>query len=838
MLDLLTANDYFTDNTVRQASKTAVIVSDKYYTFDQLDWRASQFIALIQEQECRLGLKVARVGLHLPKSFDAVAAIWACLKRGWCFVPLVPELPADRLRFMATDSGVDLVLTNAPEAATWSQLPVCHTDEDTAFGTQAANQADVEKSDSQTAYVIYTSGSTGQPKGVPISFGNLAHLIQTAARPDVFDIREDSIFLNFASLSFDASIIELIPVLAVGGTVVVATESDRHDLRRLQDLIRHYGVTHAAFTPSLTALFANLRFPSLRKLIIAGEKMLPAIQRMASTQPFDLINGYGPTENTVMATFAVVREGQSLQCIGRPTPGTVAHVLDVDSLEPVALDEVGELCIGGRQLTVGYINRPELNAACFFDNPFDDRPVAPRLYHTGDMVRLLPDGNLEYVGRIDDRVKYNGYRIELQEIERVVEQSPAVVQACVSLEQQGSGQQLTAYVKLDSGDDRVLAEVKRRAAAFLPEFMRPSRWVAVEDFPQNIHGKIDKQQLSRLATLPATAEGRYACAAEELVAEVIAHLVGRESIDPEADLFDEVGLTSLQAMQVPFHLEVSGLHYVIDDLYKHRTVRRMVENHMVKRGWWYNEPAAGKPVLVVVSGYTSFTLVFGAMARALADSYAIYVIESYHDYPDALTVSCDVLTDSYMELLRPIAETHGVAVITGFCVGGDIALATAIKLSAQTGVAPHVVSLDGEIDRNVDPEKDIPVYFDMLSPEMNRRRIARDRAIVGTMDLHGYSGPITAILCARRLTDYQPFATQTEITDEQVRWMNEYFDRAPRWWKEAYPDCTLRFVDANHDTMFSRPESRGPMFQYFLSLVGKEKPELDVFHFVDGRIEC
>ncbi|MGM9689173.1 MAG: amino acid adenylation domain-containing protein [Alloprevotella sp.] len=837
MPDLLTANDCFTDNTAWRADKTAVIVADKSYSFGQLDRRAGQLARLMLDQEVLSGREVTRVGLHLTKSFDAIAAIWACLKRGWCFVPLVPELPADRLRFMAADSSVDLVLTNVEEGTDWGRLPVCHTGHAAEAYADCASPADVAKSDSQTAYVIYTSGSTGKPKGVPISFGNLAHLVRTAARPDVFDIRQDSIFLNFASISFDASVIEIIPVLAVGGTVVVATESDRHDLRRLQDLIRNYGVTHAAFTPSLTALFANLRFPSLQKLIIAGEKMLPAIQRMASSQPFDLINGYGPTENTVMATFAVVREGQSLQNIGRPAPGTVAHVLGATDLQPVAPGEVGELCIGGRQLTAGYINRPELNAACFFDNPFDDRDLAPRLYHTGDMVRLLPDGTLEYVGRIDDRVKYNGYRIELQEIERVIEQSPAVVQACVSLEQTGSRQQLTAYLKLARGDARLLDEVKKRAASFLPEFMRPSRWVAVDDFPKNIHGKTDKGQLARLASQSATGTGGYAGASEELVAEVIAHLVGQESIDPEADLFDEVGLTSLQAMQVPVHLEVSGLHYVIDDLYKHRTVRRMVENHEVKRGWWYNEPAEGKPVLVVVSGYTSFTLVFGTMARTLADSYAIYVIESYHDYPDELTASCDVLTDSYMELLAPIAERYGVEVITGFCVGGDIALATAKKLCERTGMAPHVVSLDGEIDRNADPEKDIPVYFDMLSPEMNRLRIARDRAVVGTMNLHGYPGPVTAILCARRVPDYQPFATQTEITAEQVRWMNEYFDRAPRWWKEAYPDCTLRFVDANHDTMFSRPESKAPMFQYFLSLVGRAKPELDAFHFVEGRLE-
>jgi len=422
-------------------------------SYRELNQRANQLAHYLGS----LGVKPETlVGICVERSIEMVIGILGILKAGGAYVPLDPNYPDERLSYMLDDAQVSVLLTQESLSLSLphSSTQVVFLDSDWEIIEQQSNtnyEAEVEATN--LAYVIYTSGSTGNPKGVLIEHQgvvNLAHV-----QNQTFKATANSCILQFASLSFDASIFEIVMTFTAGARLCL-TASESHLLgKNLLNFLDQKQVTHVTLPPSILAIMPHEVLSKLEVIIVAGENCTPELADKWS-EDYNFFNAYGPTENTVCAV-------------------------------------AGEMYIAGDSLARGYLNRPELTKEKFIPNPFGSE----KLYQTGDLARYLSDGNIEYLGRIDNQVKLRGFRIELGEIEASLMSHPQIRQAVVIASEQLSGdKRLVAYVVGESESSPSSTAILRQyLLSKLPEYMMPSVFVSLESLPLNPNGKIDKKAL-------------------------------------------------------------------------------------------------------------------------------------------------------------------------------------------------------------------------------------------------------------------------------------------------------------------------------------------------------
>lgn len=816
-------------NISKLPEKIAVVAEGNNYSYKSLNEEANRIISCLspvlyeQFKSGRLKKKgPICIGVCLPYNFQLFAAIWAICKSECTYVPLDPALPDERLMFMINDCQMAIILTDSANKNRFSDLCVLDVtllDEEKCLAVDSVPKTDFFSN--ETAYIIYTSGTTGNPKGVPISYKNLFHLLQQIIVPEVFNLSSQSKILGFASIAFDASVVELYGTLFTGATLVMTGTAERQDVKKLYQLILNNQITYIQLTPSLATLLPSWSFPTLDTFVLGGEKILQSIVNHALQYSYRLMNVYGPTENTVVSTVRVIQNDINIQNIGKTLPGIEGYVLSPDFalVEP---GEVGELCLGGLQLTSGYLNRPQLNKQAFVKNTYNKKSQFPILYCTGDLVRLMYDGSYEFVGRKDSQIKLNGHRIELGEIASQIEKIENIEQAYVTVESSKLGDRLIAYVKIkeNKAHDNILQDIKYRLKDFLPYYMIPSVWVPVSEFSRTLNGKIDTKQLMNLTSqLSQKVDSKVTLLEKEkIMIGVVSHLLGIETISVNDDLVDDLGMTSMQIMQLPMEVEIFGLYISVDDIYRYRTIRKIVQNHSMRMSYWFNEPLPGKPVLVIVSGYTSFAFLYSSFAKTLSEKYSIYVFESYHDYPEELRSSASELVNYYLEVLLPIARQYGVDVITGFCLGGELGLLLAHELYNKTSILPHVVVLDGEVGRSKSMDEVVPLYYDFFPDEVNEKRNKLDMNLIETTPDFRYKGKVTSVLSRHFMSELSPFSQRLVVTEMHKKCAKIFFDRAAEYWKMYYPDCHIMYVDADHWSFLRFPESLEPICAYFSNL--------------------
>jgi amino acid adenylation domain-containing protein/non-ribosomal peptide synthase protein (TIGR01720 family) len=568
----------------------AVVFEGEELSYRELNARANQLARHLRS----LGVEPeVLVGICVERSPLMVIGLLGVLKAGGAYVPLDPNYPKERLAFMLEDSSVQVLL--APEKLLEKLPPhsarvVCLDSgwEEIAFYSSENPRSGVKPEN--LAYVIYTSGSTGKPKGVLIEHRSLVNY--TTAAIAEYGIEKRDRVLQFASISFDASAEEIYPCLTSGATLVLRTDSMLDSAGVFLEKCRTWNLTvlslPTAYWHELTALLSQETWvlaPSLRLTIIGGEKALPErlktwIERVG--QQVRLVNTYGPTEATVVGTICELSAADATLRelpIGRPIGNVQTYILDCNG-QPVPTGIPGELHVGGAGLARGYLNRPDLTAEKFIPSPFSNKPGS-RLYKTGDLTRYRPDGNIEYVGRIDNQVKIRGFRIELAEIEAVLSQHPAVRESAVLVWFEANARKrLVAYVVPDAREQNSSlssSELRQFLQERLPEYMVPSAFVLRSKLPLTPNGKLDRKALPAPDRDRPELEEAFATpstAIEKILAEIWAQVLGLEQVGID-DNFFELGGDSILSIQVISKANQAGLWLTPKQLFQHQTIAQL-----------------------------------------------------------------------------------------------------------------------------------------------------------------------------------------------------------------------------------------------------------------------
>ncbi len=437
------AHHLFEQQAALDPNAVAVTFEDRSLTYAELNERANQLAHRLR----RLGVAPeVRVGLCVGRSPEMVVGLLGIWKAGGAYVPLDPDYPIDRLAYILEDSQVQ-VLVAAEELADrlpslWLQTVYIDADWDEIASEESRENPERKTTSLNLAYVIYTSGSTGKPKGAMLQHEGLCNLIM--AQTEAFGLRPNDQVLQFASLSFDASVFEIVMALLSGSSLHLGASESLAPGPPLVEILRQKNITNLTIPPSILAALPPEDFPKLRTVIVAGEACsAEVVAQWAPGRRF--FNAYGPTETTIWATVAECCDGSARPTIGRPIANARVYVLDRE-MRPAPVGVNGDLHVGGVGLARGYLNRPDLTAERFVPNPFGV-VAGDRLYRTGDLVRYRPDGQLEFIGRVDHQVKVHGYRIELGEIEEAIRRHPAVQDtAVVAREDRPDEKRLVAYL--------------------------------------------------------------------------------------------------------------------------------------------------------------------------------------------------------------------------------------------------------------------------------------------------------------------------------------------------------------------------------------------------------
>ncbi|AMS13100.1 hypothetical protein A3218_01730 [Pseudomonas chlororaphis] len=533
-----------------RATPDAIALADARHSlsYRQLADKSTQLAAYLAGQGVGAG---SRVALFMHRSLDLVVAMLAIARAGATYIPLDPTYPEQRLRYMLEDSDSHWVLTQAALEPTLATLLGEHCNSlalDRQWPLVAACQSPLPESAAapdSLAYIIYTSGSTGQPKGVMISHRALSNfLLSMAEEPGML---ADDTLLAVTTHCFDISGLELLLPLIVGGRCHICPTETAGDASQLTSLIAQVRPTLMQATPATwTMLFHAGWQPSAQLRILCGGEPLPDALKGCFEQAGNSVwNMFGPTETTIWSTLQKLQPGQPVS-IGRPIANTRLYLLRDDGSH-CTIGEPGELCIAGAGLAEGYLNRPDLTAEKFIDNPFE---TSGKLYRTGDLACWQADGLLLHLGRIDNQVKIRGYRVEVGDIEAQLDSHPEVLQAVVVARQQaGSGQLLGYFVPRDLNlpDASLAARLKTWLGARVPGFMVPSFLLPIERLPLTPNGKVDRKLLAqRPISVASDANAAGPGEVERYIIEQWQALLGVEDIQPDS-LFVEIGGNSIAA---------------------------------------------------------------------------------------------------------------------------------------------------------------------------------------------------------------------------------------------------------------------------------------------------
>jgi amino acid adenylation domain-containing protein len=680
----------FEEQVERTPEAVAVVFGVQSLTYRDLNVKANRLAHHLRS----LGVGPGElVGLRVERSFEMVIGLLGILKAGGAYWALEENLPEERLRLLLADARPRVLLVRRTSSDSTAAIgPIAVIEDLLESSPQATVSAAPASQAVDPAYVNYTSGSSGQPKGVLVPHRGVARLVKGA---DYVSLTEDETLLHLSPLSFDASTFELWGALLNGGRVVLLSPG-QPSLGEIGEAIRQHGVTTLWLTASLFHLMVDERLNDLkplRQLLAGGDVLSPqhVLKAHRALPGCRIINGYGPTENTTFTCCYTVADERALAPsvpIGRPIANTRVYVLDA-SLQPVPVGVPGELYAGGDGVACGYLNQPQLTAERFIPDPFNSRAGA-RLYRTGDLVRWRPDGNLEFLRRLDSQVKIRGFRVELGEIETVLREAVGVREAVVSLREDAVGEkQLVAYVVASGNKGPDEPGLKAALKAKLSDYMIPVHVEFLSTLPLTPSGKVDRRALPKPTLAAAGSSGEMMPSRNLLELELIRlwrRLFQREGIGRQDNFFDLGGHSLLAARLAAEIDKLLGCKLPIEALFQSPTVESLTRR-LTEENWappWNSlvplQPQGAKPPFFFVHGWGGDVYGFLGLAQLLAPDQPAYGIQAVGlDGRSARHTTIENMAAHYVQEIRSF-QPEGPYCLGGYSMGGLIAFEMAQQL--------------------------------------------------------------------------------------------------------------------------------------------------------------
>ncbi|MEO6549687.1 MAG: amino acid adenylation domain-containing protein [Ferruginibacter sp.] len=728
--------DLFEEQVAKTPNRVSVVFNGVQLTYGELNEQANEFAHYL----ISMGVNENDlVPICIERSIEMVIGVIAILKAGAAYVPIDPEYPLERISYMLGDIDAQLIITKKAIRSSilhHDNINIVEIDGDwKASGTQVENPSRKYHPD-QLAYLIYTSGSTGRPKGVKMPGGAVVNLLNWQEKQFFNKKRR---VLQFASLNFDVSFQEIFSTLCFGSTLYLIDAERRKDAVELLKDIVNFEITHL-FVPYIVlknlaesiALMSSYDALWLEEVIVAGEqlKLTEDILFLLKRNIGSIINQYGPTEAHVVSSYKIDMYGDLpvLPPIGKPIDNTRLYILGSNQqLVPTRVS--GELYIGGVQVAHGYLNQPEQTVEKFIPDFFSNDPTA-RLYKTGDMARWLPDGNIEYLGRIDDQVKIRGFRVELGEIESTLQQSGLVKSAAVLAKADNTGtNKLIAYVVPDGTFDKDALQAFLKTK--LPDFMVPASWVVLESLPVTHNGKLDKKALPEPDAIELSGN-QYVAPRNELEEKLAS--IWQEILQVERvgifDNFFELGGHSLLIMRLVSAIRKKlDLNLLINDIFIYPTIADFT-NNMVEKFKNPSLPVVNNKYLVpikssgnklplyIVAGGGGTARRFIKFAEMMDADQPVYVLQppidlnELKEFPDTI----EKIAGKFIEEIMT-RNPEGPYALSGHCLGGVIAFEMARQLKL-VGKKVHMLAM-----------------FDTVMRKRERRELANFRNMYN-MPLH------------------------------------------------------------------------------------------------------
>jgi amino acid adenylation domain-containing protein len=688
----------------RTPQAVAVEFNGRSLTYAELDFRSNQLSQLLRNHGVQ---REVLVGLCVERSLEMVVALLGILKAGGAYVPIDPAYPSDRIRHVLEDANVKILLTQEsllPSLPSTAAEVICVDASWMFLATQSGERVAAESAPEDLAYVIYTSGSTGKPKGVQIQHGSVVNFLYSMQREPGLSC--DDVLVAVTTLSFDIAGLEMYLPLLSGARLVVASREQAQDGRKLKLLLQDSRATVMQATPATWRLLFESAWKGNRdlKVLVGGEALPPVLARELASGCGPVWNMYGPTETTIWSSaYRLEERHHGLIPIGKPIANTQAYILDGNH-RPVPIGVPGELYLAGDGLARGYLGRPDLTNERFVPNPFQTEAGA-RMYRTGDVARFLPDGNILYLGRIDNQVKVRGFRIELGEIESVLSKLPSVRSAAVVAREDKPGERrLVAYVVPSSDQEFSVVRLRDFVKQSLPEYMVPSTFVKMDTLPLSPNGKINRSALP--APDSSQAEGSTTVVArDDLELELVniwKKVLGVPNVGITDNFFD-LGGHSLLAARMLCEIEMSlGKEIPLSALFRSATVESLAAliREAPKSGpdpfvMQIQPGTGGLPFFAIVAPREE-SLGYAMLARHMGPDQAVYKIQANAPVvgkrPYTEEEMCRMGSE-YVAAIRTVQQ-EGPYCLGGLCDGAHIAERVILELEAQG----HHVGLFAIID--------------------------------------------------------------------------------------------------------------------------------------------
>jgi len=706
-------HELFEEQVARTPDAVALVYENQQLTYGELNSRANQLAHYLRS--LGVGADVL-VGLCVERSVSMIVGLLGILKAGGAYVPLDPEYPTERLRFLLEDAQVRVVLTqqHLVEKLQNHQARVVYLD--THWETIANNSDSNPLKDATSknlAYVIYTSGSTGLPKGVLVNHNHVTRLF--AATQSWYNFNSQDVWTLFHSYAFDFSVWEIWGALLYGGRLVVVPYLVTRSPESFYELLSQESVTILNQTPSAFRLLilaqqsiANVGKLNLRLVIFGGESLeinslQPWFERHGDQCP-ELVNMYGITETTVHVTYRPLSKGDlnsTVSVIGRPIGDLQVYLLD-EHLQPVPIGVPGQMYVGGAGVTGGYLNRPELTAQRFIPHPFHTSSCGERLYKTGDLARYLPNGELEYLGRMDNQVKIRGFRIELGEIEALLGQHE-LVQASVVIprEQTTDDQRLVAYVVPHPEQIPTVSELRTFLKEKLPDYMVPSAIVILESLPLTANGKVDRRALSVPSNLTGSDTFVSPRNTVELqLVQIWSQILKVDLVGVKDNFFDKGGHSLLALYLMTQIKQQFGKEIPLAMLFQHPTIEEfasVVQKYTDHSSWSplvAIQPIGSNPPLFCIPGAGGFPFYLYNLARCLGPDQPFYSFQAQDPNGEFATISkVEDIAAHYIQAMQAV-QPQGPYFLGGHSFGGKVVFEMAQQLLRQGQVVALVAILD------------------------------------------------------------------------------------------------------------------------------------------------